>query len=288
MIHQKIQIVLWGVLFWLGCNGSKPEKNEQVPVANPSKSEEVGTEAKNHQEQQQKAREMLEQSAVALGGRDKFQQIHSYTSEMKIAVEKLGLQGNGKAWWKNGDFYMEVDIAGIGQTKMGIHKGKVWGEEPINGLREITGREAEQAKWAASICFVCDWQTFFTEIETVAIRQEDEQSIMDIKLVSESKDEVVLSIDMQTKLPLAQKFSQASPMGDMPVTVQFADFRELSGVKIPFSQITDTSLAQFSASLIQFDVNLEVDEQKFLMPTPNQPSSLQKPSEKSEAVKSDQ
>jgi hypothetical protein len=40
-------------------------------------------------------------------------------------------------------------------------------------------------------------------------------------------DKVVLRIDVASKMPVSQTFTQVSPLGDTPTTVLFQDWREV-------------------------------------------------------------
>ncbi|MEZ4448641.1 MAG: hypothetical protein R3B09_04110 [Nannocystaceae bacterium] len=211
---------------------------------------------------------LLAASVDALGGADNLQKIRSYYAESTITMSAMGLRGVVKTWWRDGDFYTETDIPGVGLSRLGSVGGKVWGDDPINGLREIVGIEAEQAGWTSTLCLVYRWEKYFKSATTTGLVEEDGHELAEILLVSHLGDKVTLRIDTATKMPVSQTFSQANTLGAMPVKAIFSDFREVDGFKISFTQEVDAKLSKISATTTRFDANVEVDAAKFVMPGP--------------------
>lgn len=214
------------------------------------------------------AASLLAASVDALGGVANLQTLRSYYSESTITMTAMGLSGVVKTWWRDGDFYTETDIPGVGLSRLGSVGGKVWGDDPINGLREITGVEAEQAAWTSTLCLVHRWDKYFQSATTTRMVEEDGHQLAEILLVSHLGDKVTLRIDTASKLPVSQSFSQANTLGAMPVIATFSDFRDVNGFKISFTQEVDAKLSKISATTTRFDANVEVDTAKFLMPGP--------------------
>jgi hypothetical protein len=212
------------------------------------------------------AEELLNASVVALGGAEKIEAITSYYSESEMNASKLGLFGTAKTWWRAGDFYTETSMPGVGLMRLGGLSGEVWGEDPINGLRALSGVEAEQARWSASLCLAHDWRRYFARAETKAVVERDGRRVAEIELTSRGGDLVTLRIDLESKAPVSQTFKQANPLGDMPVTVSFGELREVAGVKISFEQQVDAALTQLSTRITKIEANVDVNPEIFAMP----------------------
>ena len=78
----------------------------------------------------------------------------------------------------------------------------------------------------------------------------------------------LLRLDMATKMPHSQSFKQANPLGAMPVTVTFADFRDVEGTKVAFKQLIDAPLMKMTSVNEDFEVNVEIKEELFAPPGP--------------------
>ncbi|MGB1016751.1 MAG: hypothetical protein ACPG4T_21610, partial [Nannocystaceae bacterium] len=185
-----------------------------------------------------KAEELLAKSVEALGG-DKLDTLKAVYSESTVDMKAMGLHGTAKTWWHGNSFYGDSEIGGVGRTRIGGTLGKkIWSDDPIHGLRDLSGREAEQAGWSSSICMPCTWKQHFKSAKTTKV----DDTRAEITLTSESGDEMILAIDLKTYLPLSQSFKQASPLGDTPVTVGFEDYREIDGIQMAHRQRVHASI----------------------------------------------
>jgi hypothetical protein len=211
------------------------------------------------------AAKLLAESVEAMGGA-KFATVTSYQAQSQVALDGLGLAGVAKIWWRGGDFYSEMAMPGVGLMRTGSLGGKPWGDDPINGVRALAGKEAEQAAWSTTLCLAHEWQRYFKTAETTAVKQVDGKQVAEITLTSALGDRVVLRIDLASKLPVSQSFSQASPLGETPATITFEDFRVVDGLKIPFKQVLDASLTKAVATTTELVFNVPTEDSQYAMP----------------------
>lgn len=250
----------------LACLVACTERSDAAPKAEPTvdaakagPSEKVMPEAPG-------AEQLLAEAVEAMGGAAKFDALQSFYSEATLSTGALGLTGTAKTWWRGGDFYNESEMPGVGQMKIGRLGDKVWGNDPISGLRALSEKEAEQAMWSASLCLAHDWKRYFKSVSGPKAAVEGGKQVHEISLTTPLGDVVVLRLDAETKLPVSQSFTQVSPLGSMPMTVRFKDYRETEGLKIPFQQELDASLTKVISTTVKIEFNAQVDESKFAMP----------------------
>lgn len=212
------------------------------------------------------AEDILAKAVEALGGSDKLGEIDSFYYEGKIEILGQNIDGAVKIWWKNGDFYTEQEMKGIGTVRAGKKGDVVWAEDPITGLRELEGAEAEQHMWASSLQLAADWKRYFEKATTVAERTEEDKKVYDVELVAATGGKVKMSFDAETGLQVSQEFEQVTPLGKLPVTVKMQDYREVEGVKFAFKQVTDANLMKATQTIEKIEINPEVSESRFAMP----------------------
>lgn len=255
----------------LGCTrgDTEPDKSKlDSPTAKAGEAEgEQAQEGQEGQEDLPEAAALLEKAVEAVGGRDQLDRIESFYYKGKITVMGQNIGGDIEIWWKGGDFYTTQEMAGIGQIRAGKNGEQVWSQDPINGLRELEGAEAEQHTWASSLMLAADWKDYFEQAETVAEREVDGDDVYDVVLTSPSGAKVKLTFDAKTGLQVAQEFKQVTPMGPMPVKVRMEDYREVDGIKLAFKSVTDASLVQATQEITEIKLNPEVDTARFAMPT---------------------
>lgn len=213
------------------------------------------------------AAELLAKSVDAVGGKAKLESVKSFHLEGTIGAPKQNLSGKVETWWKGGDFYMVQTIPGLGINRSGKKGDLIWAEEPINGLRKLDGKEAEQHMWASSLLLTADWRNFFETAKTVEERKIEGKKAYDIELTAKSGAVLTVTIDATSHLMVEQSFKVFSPLGSMPVTIRSTDYRDVEGMKIPYKQVTDASLMELTQELSVVELNAEVDEANFGMPT---------------------
>jgi photosynthetic reaction center cytochrome c subunit len=82
---------------------------------------------------------------------------------------------------------------------------------------------------------------------------------------------VTLYFDRQTNLLLRELRYGPSPIGRVPTQIDFADYRDVNGIKLPF-RITYAWLdGRDSIVLSEIKTNVSVDEAKFGRPAPLKP-----------------
>ena len=156
-------------------------------------------------------------------------------------------------------------MAGVGETQAWKKGEELWTEDPISGKRKLEGLEARQSAWAATVSPVSEWKEHFDTVELGKTRTVDETEVVDLLLKGDGFD-VTLSLDAKSHLPVQQSFKQKSPMGEVPITITFEDYREVEGVKIPHRTLTSMSIATAEQTIETWEANVEVDESRFSPP----------------------
>jgi zinc protease len=213
------------------------------------------------------ATDLLDKAVEAQGGRAKFDAISSLYLEGTTEVSAQKIKGDMKLWWKDGDFYIEQQMIGIGTQRAGKQGDVLWIEDPISGLRKLSGAEAEQHAWASSPSLTAQWKRYFDKAETVAAREHGGNKVYDVKLTSKTGATVTLTFDAESGLQVVQAFKQVTPLGDVPLTIELGDYREVDGIKLPHSQVIDLKVATATQTLTKVEIGAEVDSTKFAMPT---------------------
>lgn len=256
------RLAVFGLALFVACTGG----TEAAPKVEPTATTASKTGPEVAAPDAPSAEQLLGEAVEAMGGAAKFDALQSFYSEATLSTGALGLTGTAKTWWRGGDFYNESEMPGVGQMKIGRLGDKVWGNDPISGLRALSDKEAEQAMWSASLCLAHDWKRYFKSVSGPTKGVEDGKQVLSLSLTTPLGDVVVLRLDAETKLPVSQSFTQVSPLGSMPMTVRFKDYRETDGLKIPFQQELDASLTKVTSTTVKIEFNAPVDETKFAMP----------------------
>src|SRR5262249_30520488 len=167
-----------------------------------------------------------------------------------------------------------------------------WGRKPLNGLGEfqLFGGDLDGARLDAQLSFPGQIKQILTNLKTgpptsitdlpapssqSSLQQEvatGQTHVVDVVQGTGPRGLLVtLYFDKMTGLLLRELRYGSSPIGRIPTQIDFADYREVSGIKLPF-RITYAWLdGRDSIVLTDIKTNVPVDETKFGRPAPLKP-----------------
>lgn len=212
------------------------------------------------------AQDVLAAAVEAIGGAEGVAAVDSFYSEATMTIEAQNLSAEIRTWWKGGDFYIENDMAGVGLTQLWKKGDEIWSSDPIGGKRKLEGAEAAQTAWAGSLSIAADHARFFDEANTSGKRTSGDADLIDVALSDEAGNELTLSFDAETKLLVEQRFTQTTPMGDVPVHIVMGDYREVGGLQVSHRTVTTMSVVEAVQTLDKFEVGAKVDDAKLTPP----------------------
>ena len=281
---RRLQVLCLTALMALGgCDGGEAKKAEATKAtpATEAKPAEAAAPAANALPD---AAELLAKVVEASGGAAKLDEIKSFYQEMQVEILGAGISGAGKTWSKGDDFYMEITLPGVGVSKGGGKAGKLWTLDPIQGLRELSGKEAAMSEMATSLNIAHDWKRFFDKAETTKVEEVAGKKFAEVTLTaSKSGNTVMLRIDLGDNRVVTQRLKQYSSMGEIPVEVALSDYRQQDGVWFAFEQLADMKLQKLKTTTTKLELNVPVDETKFAVPGSEPPTDAKAPDAKAPA-----
>ena len=136
----------------------------------------------------------------------------------------------------------------------------------------LTGGDLEGAKIDASMSFpgqikqvLKDWRTGFPSASV------DDKDVDVIQGASADGTPVKLYFDKKTSLLLRQVRYTDTALGLNPTQIDYSDYRDVSGVKMPFTLITTWTDGRSTITFSELRANVAIDAAKFAKPTGNTP-----------------
>lgn len=251
-----------------------PEDGTPPPTESPTaeatgESEPTPEEAKADEVDQSNlpaAEQVFARAVEAVGGQEKIDAIKTFYQETKLDIPAQKMTAVTKVWWKSGLFYAETEMPSIGTTRMWKTDKGIWADDPINGMREVSGPEARQTEWTNSIFLPAEWNKYFEKAETSGRHKTGDMTLVDVKLTSATGDEITLSFDESTGLLMEQSFVQESPVGAMPITVRIEEYKDYDGYKSAWKSVTDMKIMQATQEVVKFEPNAKIDAKKLVPP----------------------
>ena len=144
------------------------------------------------------------------------------------------------------------------------HEG--WLGIPGHGVREMHGSDIDAAAMDADLHFAEHLKTMFSEVE---VRGTEKVGDRDAYLVigqRDGKTPLQLYFDEQSGLLVRLVRYGETPLGRMPTQIDYADYRDAGGVKIPFRWTLARPGGRFTIQVSEVKENVPVDDAKFAKP----------------------
>lgn len=216
------------------------------------------------------AEELLARHVEAAGGADKIAAIETIYAEMTTDTGEQKLVGTGKMWWKKGGkFYVEVDMPGIGPSRMGYDGTTMWMDDPVYHLRKLEGVEAADAiQSEASMFPAYDWQTYYSAAKTLGSVELEGRKYWEVELTSKQGSDLVLGFDAETGMLHHYRGKQTVPGGEMPYDAKVLEYREVGGYEFAVKHVNSVAgLIELTEVTTKLEINVPIDDSKFGYPS---------------------
>jgi hypothetical protein len=127
---------------------------------------------------------------------------------------------------------MVTDIPGMGKIEAGFDGTTAWAMDPMQGARVLAGAELDQLKDEADRRGAVRSPEMFSALQTVADTTMNSERCYLVKLTWKSGRETHDCYSAASGLIVASKSVQKTPMGDIPVTTLFSDYKKFGDVTI--------------------------------------------------------
>jgi outer membrane lipoprotein-sorting protein len=142
-------------------------------------------------------------------------------------------------------------------------------DKPVRLLPLLPGSELDGAKIEADLSFpggikqaLTDWRAGFP-IGTI-----EDKEVSIIQGSTAAKSRIKLFFDNETGLLVRQLRYSDTPVGTVPIQVDYSDYREVAGVKMPFHSVITWTDGQTTIELTNVQPNAAIEASRFGKPEP--------------------
>ena len=144
------------------------------------------------------------------------------------------------------------------------HEG--WLGFPRQPVHEMHGPDIDGAAMDADLHFAAHLKGMFSEAQVRGTEKIDDHDTYLVIGRREGKPPLRLYFDEQSGLLLRLVRYGETPLGRLPTQIDYADYREAGGVKIPFRWTLARPAGRFTIQVSEIKQNVPVDEAKFAKP----------------------
>jgi hypothetical protein len=213
--------------------------------------------------------EILADAVKATGGADAWNAHKTVHMKIETTLQGMGMGGSGDHFQTRTDKALTIlEMTGLGKVREGTNGKVAWSDDPLQGIRYLDGAEAEQARIGASWNVDMHAPELFTKLESIAETAPDGAALECVVATPKLGAPWRTCYDAKTHLQVSQSGVRATPQGDMPFRATIRQWREISGLKIPFETSTQMGPITTSDRVTQVVFDEPMDDKMFDPPKP--------------------
>jgi photosynthetic reaction center cytochrome c subunit len=214
---------------------------------------------------------LLDGYLAAIGGADALKKITSRVAKGNLTASAFGDQKmTVDIYAKAPDKRVSVMHLKNGES-VTAYNGKVGWLSVPGRVHTMNAQESFGAKMDADLLFPVNVKGFYTKWETKPGEKIGGQETWLVVGEKEGDSPLRLYLDQKTGLLLRLVRYVDSPLGYNPTQIDYADYRSVDGVKVPYRWTVARPGNHFTVQVEQLQQNVPVDDAKFVPPPPPPP-----------------
>jgi zinc protease len=212
------------------------------------------------------AEQIITRYIGAIGGRAAWEALHSRTSLGSIEFPSMHLSGTVMIHEKAPNRVLQVVILEGAVFRQGFDGKLAWSDDPQDGVKTKSGKELSEASRDADFYRPINISKMYSKI---AVAGDDEIEGREAYLVQATDpDGGVEKIYFDAQSGLIVRVNAQRHVGENVTAFQqdSQDYREVDGVKLPFTVIQTGGDVPFTIHFGEFHHNVDLDDSEFAKP----------------------
>jgi hypothetical protein len=201
------------------------------------------------------ADQILDTYVKAIGGREAWKKL---TSRVTIGTIEMHEKAPNQ-------LVARITINGASFSQ-GFDGTVGWADDPQNGLREQTGTELTETKRDADFYHPLDLRQLYSKFTATGIEKINDRDMYVIEAVTSDGETDKMYFDVETGLVGRIVGHHHSPEGVSEFTEDLGDYREVDGIKLPFSVQQSSADSAFTIKFAEVHHNVPIDNSEFSKP----------------------
>jgi hypothetical protein len=239
---------------------------EQGPAAQPQHGEADATQIDAKENSGPTADQLLDKYMNALGGSSAVDK--ATTRVMKGTIDFGGKSLPIDIYCKAPDARISFTHMPEGDSVTAFNGHEGWLGMPGRPIREMHGSDLDGAAIDANLHLATQLKTMFTQMKVRGTEKVGDHEAYQLIGQREGQPPIHLYFDQQSGLLLRLIRYGDTALGLLPTQIDYADYREVSGVKVPYRWTLARPGGRFTIQVSEVQQNVPVDDAKFVKPAP--------------------
>jgi photosynthetic reaction center cytochrome c subunit len=208
--------------------------------------------------------QILDKYLAAVGGADALKKIK--TRLQKGTIDAMGMQYPIEVYSEAPDKRVSITHP-QGGSSVTAFNGEVGWLSIRDGFHRMTAPEREAARIDAELYFPARVREMYKEFHVMPGEELNGRPAYLVSAASPGRPQLRLYFDQETGLLQRLLRYAETPLGRNPTQIDYADYRETGGVKIPYRWALARPNGTFIIKIEQVQQNVPIDEKLFLPPS---------------------
>jgi hypothetical protein len=214
------------------------------------------------------AEQVIEKSIEAMGGRAAMEKITSRSGRGTVDVTFAGIVAPMEFYAKAPNKQVNITtVEGYGVIKEGFDGTTGWSDTPEGGIQEFKGERNELAKRDRTFNGLLKWRELYEKAELKGKEKVGERDAYVVVLTGKVGKPVTQYFDASTFELVRQVQTTISDQGEAEVRADFSDYKEVDGIKTPFTTRTTIPMGELIIKITELKHNAEIEDAKFAKPS---------------------
>ncbi|HWN98572.1 MAG TPA: hypothetical protein VNS63_04815 [Blastocatellia bacterium] len=211
--------------------------------------------------------QVLDKYVQALGGKAAMEKITSTASKGTFELPTFGASGTAELWEKAPNkTALKLDIPGFGIVQQAFNGMVAWSQDPQSGLREKTGAELAGEKLDAEFNKPLRLRQLYPKITVKGKEKLGDKDAYVLQATTPDGATETWYFEVASGLLARMDIERESPQGKLAIQVFQEDYKDVDGVKVPFTVRQVTPAFTIIIKLDEVKHNVAIDEAKFNKP----------------------
>ncbi len=214
------------------------------------------------------AAQVLDKYLAAVGGAEALQKIK--TRIQKGTIDAMGEQYPIEVYSEAPEKRVSISHPSFGDSVTAFNGEAGWLAMP-RGMHPMSAQETAAARLDAQLYFPARIHELYQEFHVQPGEAISNHATYIVAAQGAGLPPVRLYFDQQSGLLLRQVRYAETPLGRNPTQIDYADYSDTNGVKIPYQWTLTRTNGTFTIRINSVQQNVPIDEKLFVMPPPPLP-----------------
>ncbi|MGA8142550.1 MAG: DUF620 domain-containing protein [Candidatus Acidiferrales bacterium] len=212
------------------------------------------------------ADQILDRYVKAIGGREAWKKLTSRFSKGTIDVPAMNVSGTIEMHEKAPNQVVATIVINGSKFSQGFDGSVGWADDPQNGLREQSGPELVETRRDADFYHPLDLRQLYSKFTVTGVEKIDDRDAYVVEAASADGGTDKMYFDVQTGLVLRIIGQHHMPEGVTAFTEDLEDYREVDGIKLPFTVHQASADSTFTIKFTEVRHNVPMENTEFAKP----------------------